>query len=152
MTTQRGNPRPVPAERHRDGRPSALAGSGSRQTRPVPPRCPSASSGRTVRERGQATIEFMAMVPVVLAILVAALQVMILSYTAHAASQAAREGARAYSLDQSPTGAAQASLPGAISLVSLTTFGPEHGVRVTVEAPPMLFLLDRQVTRSVTMP
>ena len=103
-------------------------------------------------ERGQATIELMAMVPLVLAVLVAALQVMILGYTAHAASQAARDGARAYSLDQSAGAAAQASLPGAISLVNVTTFGPDHGVRVTVEAPPMLFLLDRQITRSVTMP
>ena len=103
-------------------------------------------------ERGQATIEFMAMVPLVLAALVFALQVMVLAYTAHGASQAARDGARAYSLQQSPAAAAQASLPGAISLVNVTTFGPDHGVRVTVEAPPMLFLLDRQVTRTVTMP
>jgi hypothetical protein len=103
-------------------------------------------------EQGQGTIEFMAMVPLVLAVLVAALQVMILGYTAHAASQAARDGARAYSLDQSATAAAHASLPGAISLVNVSTFGPDHGVRVTVEAPPMLFLVDRQVTRSVTMP
>jgi hypothetical protein len=104
------------------------------------------------KQLGQGTIEFMAMVPLVLAVLVAALQVMILGYTAHAASQAARDGARAYSLDRSAAAAAQASLPGAISLVNVSTFGPDHGVRVTVEAPAMLFLLDRQVTRSVTMP
>ena len=103
-------------------------------------------------DRGQGTIEFMAMVPLVLGVLVAALQVMILAYTAHAASQAARDGARAYSLSRSPAAAAQASLPGAIDLVNVATFGPDHGVRVTVEAPPMLFLLDRQITRSVTMP
>jgi hypothetical protein len=103
-------------------------------------------------ESGQGTIEFVAMLPLVLAVLVGALQVMIVGYTAHAASQAARDGARAYSLDRSPADAARASLPGAISLVNVTTFGPDHGVRVTVEAPPMLFLLDRQVTRSVTMP
>ena len=104
------------------------------------------------KDWGQGTIEFVAMLPLVLAVLVAALQVMIVAYTAHAASQAARDGARAYSLRQSPAAAAQASLPGAISLVNVTTFGPDHGVRVTVEAPPMLFLLDRQVSRSVTMP
>jgi hypothetical protein len=104
------------------------------------------------REHGQGTIEFVAMLPLVLAVLVGALQVMIVSYTAHAASQAARDGARAYSLDRSAADAARASLPGAISLVNVTTFGPDHGVRVTVEAPPMLFLLDRQVTRTVTMP
>jgi hypothetical protein len=103
-------------------------------------------------DRAQASIEFMAMVPLVLAVLVAALQVMILGYTAHAASQAARDGARAYSLDRSAVAAARASLPGAVSLVNVSTFGPDHGVRVTVEAPPMLFLLDRQITRSVTMP
>jgi ABC-type spermidine/putrescine transport system permease subunit II len=104
------------------------------------------------RERGQATIEFMAMVPLVLAALVFALQVMVLAYTAHGASQAARDGARAYSLNESPVAAVQASLPGAIGLVNVSTFGPDHGVRVTVEAPAMLFITDRQITRSVTMP
>ena len=114
---------------------------------------PSTSSGRTCRnESGQGTIEFMAMVPLVLAVLVAALQVMTLAYTAHAASQAARDGARAYSLSQSPAAAAQASLPGAIDLVNVATFGPDHGVRVTVQAPPMLFITDRKIARSVTMP
>jgi Flp pilus assembly protein TadG len=106
----------------------------------------------TARDRGQATIEFMAMVPLVLAALVFALQVMVLAYTAHGASQAARDGARAYSLNESPVAAVQASLPGAISLVNVSTFGPDHGVRVTVEAPAMLFITDRQITRSVTMP
>ncbi len=104
------------------------------------------------RDRGQGSLEFMALVPLVLAALVVALQVMTLAYTAHAASQAARDAARAYSLDQSPTAAAQASLPGAISLVNVVTFGPDHGVRVTVEAPSMLFLTDRRMTRTVTMP
>jgi hypothetical protein len=104
------------------------------------------------RDRGQATIEFMAMVPLVLAALVFALQVMVLTYTAHGASQAARDGARAYSLNESPIAAVQASLPGAISLVNVGTFGPDHGVRVTVEAPAMLFIADRRITRSVTMP
>ena len=104
------------------------------------------------RERGTASIELVGLVPLVLGVLVFALQLMIIVYTAHGASQAARDGARAYSLNQSPAAAAEASLPGALSLVSVTTFGPDHGVRVVVEAPPMLFLADRQVTRQVTMP
>jgi hypothetical protein len=104
------------------------------------------------RDRGSASIEMVGLLPVVLGVLVLALQVLIFAYTAHGASQAAREAARAYSLDQSPGAAAQASLPGAVSLVSVTTFGPDHGVRVVVEAPQMLFLTDRQVARSVTMP
>ena len=103
-------------------------------------------------ERGQASIEFVGLLPLVLAVLVGAMQVMILAYTAHAASEAARDGARAYSLDQAPEAAARNSLPGAIALVGVSTYGPNHGVRVTVEAPPMLFLVDRQITRTVVMP
>lgn len=104
------------------------------------------------RDRGQASIELMAMVPIVLAILVVALQLMVLAYTTHAASQAARDAARAYSLDASPVAAAQRSVPGAVTIVSVSTFGPDHGVKVTVEAPAMLFLTDREVSRTVVMP
>lgn len=103
-------------------------------------------------DRGSASVELVALVPLVLTVLVLALQVLVMSYTVHGASQAARDGARAYSLDESPRAAAEASLPGAVSLVSVSTFGPDHGVRVVVEAPPILFLTDRQITRSVTMP
>jgi hypothetical protein len=103
-------------------------------------------------ERGTASIELVALVPMVLMVMVLALQVLVLAYTAHAASQSARDGARAYSLDESPQVAARESLPGSVSLVSVTTFGPDHGVRVVVEAPAMLFLTDRQITRQVTMP
>ena len=86
-----------------------------------------------------------------LAVLVAALQVMVLDYSAHAASQAARDGARAYSLGGSPVAAAQASLPGAVTLVTASPTGFAHGVTVTVKAP-MVFISDGKVTRSVTMP
>lgn len=110
------------------------------------------SGARRAADRGSATIEIVALTPVLLAVLVLALQVLVMAYTAHGASQAARDAARAYSLQESPQAAAQASLPGAVSLVSVSTFGPDHGARVTVEAPAMLFLTDRQITRSVTMP
>jgi Flp pilus assembly protein TadG len=103
-------------------------------------------------DHGTASIELIGLVPLVLGVLVLALQVLVMVYTAHGASQAARDGARAYSLNQSAATAAEASLPGALSLVSVTTFGPDHGVRVVVEAPPMLFMTDRQVSRQVTMP
>jgi Flp pilus assembly protein TadG len=108
------------------------------------------SRGR--RDRGTASIELVALMPMVLMVVVLALQVLIMAYTAHAASQAARDAARAYSLEASPQSAAAASLPGAVSLVSVNTFGPHHGVRVVVEAPAMLFLSDRQISRQVTMP
>ena len=106
------------------------------------------------RERGQGTIEFMAMVPLVLAVLVCALQVMAQAYTAHAASQAAREGARAASLDESAGSAVRASLPGNVHLVTMRSTGPDHTVVVEVEPPFKLipFVRDYRVTRSVTMP
>jgi hypothetical protein len=104
------------------------------------------------RDRGQATIEMVGLLPMVLIIMVLVFQVMTMIYTAHAASQAARDGARAYSLGQSPESAARASLPGGVSYVSTTTFGPGHGVRVTVNAPALLFIRDRAVTGEVTMP
>ena len=95
----------------------------SRQMRPELVEGPtthlSAGSGRIRRDRGQGTIEFMAMVPLVLAVLVCALQVMAQAYTAHAASQAARDGARAFSLGQSAAAAVSASLPGNVELLNM---------------------------------
>ena len=101
---------------------------------------------------GQASIELVGLVPVVLIVVVLVLQLLAMVYTAHAASQAARDAARAYSLDESPQAAAAASLPGGVSLVSVTTFGPNHGVRVAVHAPPVLVIGDGQISRAVTMP
>ena len=154
MTTQGSNPRPEPVGEHLGGQPSALAGSGSRQAHPVPPRRQPTGSARSVRERGQGTIEFMAMVPLVLAVLVCALQVMAQAYTAHAASQAARDGARAASLDRSASAAVQASLPGNVRLLTMRSTGPDNTVVVEVEPPIKLipFVSDYRITRSVTMP
>jgi hypothetical protein len=96
----------------------------------------------------------MAMVPLVLAVLVCALQVMAQAYTAHAASQAARDGARAFSLGQSAGAAVQASLPGNVRLLNFRSGGPDHTVAVDVEPPIKLipFVRDYKITRSVTMP
>lgn len=112
----------------------------------------SAARRRLSADRGSASIELVGLVPLVLTVLVGTLQVLVMVYTAHGASQAARDAARAYSLDQSPQAAAAASLPGSVSLVSVTTFGPHHGVRVVAQAPPILFITDGRVEREVTMP
>jgi hypothetical protein len=103
-------------------------------------------------ERGSASVELVGLLPLVLLVLLAAAQVMTYALSAHAASQAARDAARAYSLDQSPGAAARASLPGGVQLVDVSTYGPDHGVRVTVQAPPVLFVTDRRISRAVTMP
>lgn len=104
------------------------------------------------RDRGTASIEMVGILPLVLMMMLVALQLMAMAYTAHGASQAARDAARAYSLDESPQAAAAASVPGGVRLVSVTTFGPHHGVRVVVQAPSVQLLGNRQVTREVTMP
>lgn len=107
---------------------------------------------RRARDRGTASIEMVGLVPMVVLIMLLALQVLTIAYTVHGASQAARDAARAYSLGESPEAAAAASVPGGVSLVSVTTFGPRHGVRVEVQAPPVFKLGDGRITREVTMP
>ena len=84
------------------------------------------------RQRGQATLEMAALAPVVLMLMLFALQVIVLTYTAHAASQAAREAARASSLGQNANGAARSSLPGGVQLVGVQDVRPGprgHGDR-----------------------
>ncbi|WP_114559452.1 TadE/TadG family type IV pilus assembly protein [Desertihabitans aurantiacus] len=104
------------------------------------------------RERGSASVELVGLVPLVALGLVLLMQLLTAVYTVQAASQAARDAARAHSLEQSPHAAAQRSLPGAVRLARVETFGPHHGVRVTVEAPAVLVLGDRLITREVVMP
>ena len=107
---------------------------------------------RAGRQRGQASLEMAALAPVVLMLMLSALQVIVLTYTAHAASQAAREAARASSLDQSAQAAADDSLPGGVRMVSVQTTGPDHTARVTVAAPFAVYPFNREITRTVTMP
>ena len=104
------------------------------------------------RDRGSAALEAAAVIPLVLVVLIAIAQVLAMAYTSHGVSQAARDAARAYSLDESPQAAAAASLPSGLSLVSVSTFGPNHGVTVTAKAPSFVVITDRTMARSVTMP
>jgi Flp pilus assembly protein TadG len=103
-------------------------------------------------ERGSAALEAAALIPLVMGVLVMIAQIFAMAYASHGVSQSARDSARAYSLGASPEAAAAASLPSGVSLVSVSTFGPSHGVTVTALAPSIVFLTDRTGTRSVTMP
>ncbi|QDP96617.1 pilus assembly protein TadE [Microlunatus elymi] len=107
---------------------------------------------RARRERGTASLEFVGLLPVVLIAMVLVLQLFAAAYTAHAAHQSARDAARAYSLGESPQAAAEASLPGGVDLVSVSTFGPHHGVRVVVRAPSVLKIGDPHFSSEATMP
>ena len=103
-------------------------------------------------ERGTASIEMVALVPMVMIVMILVFQILATAYTAQAVSQAARDAARAYSLGESAQAAAEASLPGAVRLVEVTTFGPDHGVRVVVEGPAIQVIGDRTMIREVVMP
>lgn len=107
---------------------------------------------RRREERGSAALEAAVLIPLVMGVLLVIVQVFAMAYASHGVSQAARDAARAYSLGDSPQAAAAASLPSGVSLVSVSTFGPNHGVTVTARAPSIVVLTDRTVTRSVTMP
>lgn len=107
------------------------------------------------RQRGTASIEFVGLFPVILIGMLLLLQLFAAVYTAHAASMAARQGAREYSLTDSAAAgrqAAAASLPGAVSLVDAAPTGQHHGFRVVVRAPAVLKVGDRNFSSEVAMP
>lgn len=104
------------------------------------------------RERGQATLEMVALTAMLLGVVVLVLQLVVFVYTAHGAAQAAREGARAYSLGDDYGAAARAAAPGGVSVVEVSTFGPDHGVKVVVQAPTGFLIGDGRVSRRVVMP
>lgn len=107
------------------------------------------------RQRGTASIEFVGLFPVILIGMLLLLQLFAAVYTAHAASMAARQGAREYSLTDSAAAgrqAAAASLPGAVTLVDAAPTGQHHGFRVVVRAPAVLKVGDRNFSSEVAMP
>jgi Flp pilus assembly protein TadG len=107
------------------------------------------------RERGDgggASLEVVGLLPVVVAIVLAVMQGAAAVYATQAATDAARQAARAASLGQAPGPAAQAALPGGLSTQSVTTFGPDHGVRVTVAIPRIVPLGPPTVTREAVLP
>lgn len=110
------------------------------------------AGARRSRQRGSAALEAAVLIPLAMGVLVVIVQIFAMAYASHGVSQAARDGARAYSLGQSPQSAAAASLPSGVSLVSVSTFGPDHGVTVTARAPSIVVITDRTISRSVTMP
>jgi hypothetical protein len=111
-----------------------------------------AQAGTHQLERGQASLEMVALTTMLLGVVVLMLQLVVFVYTAHGAAQAAREGARAYSLGESYQAAAEAAVPGGITLVEVGVVGPDHGVHVVAKAPSGFFLGDGLVSRTVTMP
>jgi hypothetical protein len=84
-------------------------------------------------EEGQATVELVAILPVLGLVAMLAWQAVVAGQTWWLAGAAAREGARASALGEDPVAAARRVLPGA-RLVG----GGADGVRVRAAVPPIL--------------
>jgi hypothetical protein len=93
-----------------------------------------------------------ALTAMLLGVVVLVLQLVVFVYTAHGAAQAAREGARAYSLGQDADAAARAAAPGGVDVIEVDKGGPDHRVRVVVQAPTGFLIGDGRVERTVVMP
>lgn len=104
------------------------------------------------RERGSASLEMLGLLPVVGIVASLVLQYIAVAFVAQASDDAVRQGARAHSLGRDPAQAVENSLPGGLGASSVTTFGPDHGVRITVAVPRLSLLPVATVTRSAVMP
>jgi hypothetical protein len=105
------------------------------------------------RDRGAASIEVVGLMPVVAVTCLALMQGAAAVYATQAASDAARQAARAYSLDGNAGAAARQSLPAGLDLASEPQlYGPGHGVRVTVRIPRLVPLGPATVTREAQLP
>lgn len=95
-------------------------------------------SPRPAADAGQATVEFVALLPLVVAVLVLAWQAVLAGHTAWAANASARAAARAAALGADPARAARAHLPGRLE-AGLRVARPRPGlVEVSLRIPRLL--------------
>jgi hypothetical protein len=104
-----------------------------------------AASGRCARvrggaEAGQATVELVALLPVVAVLLAAVWQAALAGHAVWAATTAARAAARAHAVGTDPRTAARAHLPASLESGLRVTTAPEGAVEVTVRIPSLLGL------------
>ena len=111
--------------------------------------------GRGVRdERGAAALEVAGVAPLVILGALVALQFGVAGWTIVSTHEAARDGARAYSLGGDPRAAAEGALPGIMQVAGDggTLSADGYTYSVTVKVPTVVKLDIGSVTRSVTMP
>ena len=108
------------------------------------------------RDRGTASLETVALLPIVILVGSLLLQLGVAVWTTVAADTAARSAARAVTLDRDPLTAANSSLPGGLSvgLGDIDTLPTSDGVRVIlrVNIPRVSVLGALSVTREAVMP
>ena len=88
------------------------------------------------RARGQASVEFVALLPVLAAFLALAAQTAVIGWALWAAGNAARAGSRAQEVGGDARAAARRALPGALR--SGATVLDRDGVRVRVRVPALV--------------
>jgi hypothetical protein len=87
-------------------------------------------------ERAQASVELVAILPLLLVLLLAAGQLVVAGYALWSAGSAARAGARAEHVGGDPKAAARSALPEPLRATArVRTHGP---VEVRVQAPPLI--------------
>jgi hypothetical protein len=89
---------------------------------------------------GQATVEVVALLPVLIALLAAAWQAVLAGQAVWAATTAARAAARAHAIGADPREAARAHLPGTLERGLRVTTEPGGEVEIAVRIPPLLGL------------
>ena len=103
------------------------------------PAAPRSRRGRP-RESGQASVELVAAIPVLLVGLALAVQAALVGYGAWSAGTAARAAARASYVGADPLNAARAALPGALrDRVEINADGDDGGaIEVALEVPTVI--------------
>jgi hypothetical protein len=86
---------------------------------------------------GQATVELLALLPVLLALVLAAWQAVLAGHATWAVTSAARAAARAHAVGADPRGSARAHLPAALEPDLRMTTTSAGQVRVSVRIPPL---------------
>ena len=97
------------------------------------------------RERGQASIELVAVLPFVLLVAAVAWQLVLLGHTAWLTAQAARAAARADAVGRDREAAARSALPLSLERGLEVRRLPAGGVRVSVRVPLLLDVWDAPV-------
>lgn len=88
-------------------------------------------------QQGQATVELVALLPVLAAVTCAVWQAVLAGQAVWAATTAARAAARAHAVGGDPRGSARAHLPRALERGLRVTTEPGGEVRVSVRIPPL---------------
>ena len=99
--------------------------------------------------RGTASIEVVALIPLLILVATFALQLGVAGWTASQTQEAARQSARAQTLGQDPRAAAERALPGALVIHRISAGGDT--VTLEVRVPRVSLLPTFTLSRSVSM-